>query len=82
MKDVEFIYIKNENGKYSKWKVDEYIEAKNNYFRICLDSDKSIITAIAEWKTYLKDEKLYSDHVIKIENSIDFAFTPFGTIKI
>ena len=82
---MEYIYIKNEKTEYSKWKIKEYIETeegKYNFYNICLDRDKSIISTISEWKVYKSENKLYSDHVIDTSNSLEFAFTPFGSIKI
>lgn len=79
---MEYILIRNEKDKYSKWVVNDYDE-KRKCFHIALNDDKSIISTIGENKIEQREDgKYYSDIVKPIKEKFNFAFTSFGSIKI
>ena len=78
----KYIFIKNQDGGYLRWRILEKVELKNTtYYEIRYNG---YVTTINEMFVYEQDGKLMSDEVRKTEfDNGNFGITPvYGIIGL
>lgn len=76
---MDYILIKNENDKYSKWIIDDDNEW---YYNISLSSNRSIVSAIGKNKIQKENEIKKSNIVKPCKEKYEFAFASFRILNL